>query len=131
MEYYKQLRPVIVLVLLLLISACSKPNQLYNYGDYSDSYYEHKKKVTPETELALIESIENVIDGTDKSISKRVPPGMFANLGYLHLQKGDSQKAIDLFRKEKSTYPESSHFMESLITKAEKAMQNEGQELNL
>jgi len=107
--------------LILLLSACAQPKQLYNYGGYSDNYYKLKKQTTPENKKALMECIEKAISEAGKSQSGRVPPGMFANLGYLYLQDGNSQRAISLFEKEKETYPESSQFMERIIAKVEHA----------
>lgn len=122
-----QVKGFACLGLLLLLSACAQPKQLYNYGDYSESYYKHKKQATPETRLALMASIEKAIDEASKSKSGRVPPGMFANLGYMYLQDGNSQKAISLFGQEKATYPESAHFMDRLISKVEKTEKKEAQ----
>jgi hypothetical protein len=92
---------------------------MYNYGDYSASYYKHKKQATPETRQALMVSMEKAINDVNKSKSGRVSPGMFANLGYMYLENGANQKAISLFEKEKETYPESTHFMERIIAKVE------------
>lgn len=114
--------------LLLLLSACAQPKQLYNYGDYSNSYYKYKKQATPENRQALIASIEKAVDESEKGQSGRVPPGIFANLGYMYLQDGNSQKAISLFEKEKANYPESTHFMERIIAKIEKVDEKEEQQ---
>jgi hypothetical protein len=119
---------LLLFVIVSLCSACAQPKQLYNFGDYNDSYYKHKKKSTPETRQALIKSIEKAIGEENKSLSGRVPPGMYANLGYMYLQDGNTQKAISLFEKEKETYPESVHFMDRLIVKVEKTEQREIQQ---
>lgn len=122
-----RLKEFVCLGLLLLLSACAQPKQLYTYGDYSHSYYKHKKQATPETRKALVDSIEKAISEANESKSGRVPPGMFANLGYMYLQDGDSGKAISLFEKEKSTYPESAHFMDRIIAKVENEEKKEEQ----
>jgi hypothetical protein len=100
----------------ILITGCAQqPKQLYNYGNYSDSYYSYKKNVSPESTLALEMSIKQVIDKANESQSGRVPPGMYANLGYLQLKAGNTSEAIANFTKEKITYPESSFFMDKII----------------
>ena len=41
-------------VTAILITGCAQqPKPLYNYGNYSDSYYSYKKNVSPESALAL------------------------------------------------------------------------------
>lgn len=106
---------------LLLFSACSTQAPLYNYEDYSNSYYVHVKEPSDETALNLQKSMENAIEAAGKSRSGRVPPGMYANLGYLYLKGGQSARAIEMFNREKETYPEATQFMDRVIQKAELA----------
>jgi hypothetical protein len=117
------IRKVVLIPLLgaLLLSGCAQPQELYNYNDYSDKYYSFKKDVSEESALNLQNSIEQAIEESAKSRSGRVPPGMYANLGYLYLKGGSPQQAINNFEKEKSVYPESAHFMDRIIAKVELA----------
>lgn len=106
--------------LLFLLSGCSSgPKPLYNYGDYSESYYGTKKDTSPESALKLQKSIEQAIDKSDNSRSGKVAPGMYANIGYIYLKSGDTKKAIDSFNKEKAEYPEATIFMDRMIQKTE------------
>ncbi|RLJ16563.1 DUF4810 domain-containing protein [bacterium endosymbiont of Escarpia laminata] len=106
------------IAVLFIVSGCATtPQPLYIYGDYSDSYYAYKKNIGEESTLKLQQSIEQAIEEAGKSHSGRVPPGMYANLGYIYLKGGNPQKAIDSFKKEKSIYPESAHFMDRVIIK--------------
>lgn len=107
---------------VFLLTACSgQPKPLYNYEDYSDSYYGAKKNMTEESALVLQKSIEKAIENASESSSGRVAPGMYANLGYIHLKGGKSKEAIANFEKEKSIYPESAHFMDRMIKKVQVA----------
>ncbi|QOY53481.1 DUF4810 domain-containing protein [Candidatus Sulfurimonas baltica] len=98
---------------------CAQPKVLYNYGDYSDSYYANKKNMSDESTLKLQQSMEQAIEKAGESISGRVPPGMYANLGYMYLKSGNPNGAISNFKKEKSVYPESARFMDRMIKKVE------------
>jgi len=69
--------------------------------------------------LVLQKSIEEAIKAAGESKSGRVPPGMYANLGYIYLKGGKSQEAVGSFMKEKNAYPESAHFMDRMIRKVE------------
>ena len=106
----------------VIMSGCAeKPKPLYSFGTYSESYYAYKKDMSDESALALQKAIEEAIAKAGDSSSGRVPPGMYANLGYLYLKAGKSKEAIASFEKEKRTYPESAHFMDRIIKKVETA----------
>lgn len=106
----------------LLMSACSsQPKPLYNYGEYSESYYQSKKELTADSALELQKAIEYSIQNAADSRSARVAPGMYANLGYIYLKGGKTDKAVESFNKEKEIYPESAHFMDRMIKKIEVA----------
>ena len=101
-----------------VMSGCgAQPKPLYTYGNYSESYYASKKDVSTNTALKLQKSIEYAIEHANESRSGRVAPGMYANLGYIYLKGGKTDKAIESFNKEKSIYPESAHFMNRMIKK--------------
>lgn len=111
-----------MLTIGLFMSGCSsQPKPLYNYGDYSESYYHAKKELSPDSALELQKSIEYSIENAANSRSGRVAPGMYANLGYIYLKGGKSDKAVESFNKEKTIYPESAHFMDRMIKKIEVA----------
>jgi len=109
-----------VVTIGFLMSGCSaQPKPLYNYGEYSESYYHAKKELSPESALELQKSIEYSIENAANSRSARVAPGMYANLGYIYLKGGKTDKALESFNKEKLIYPESAHFMDRMIKKIE------------
>ena len=104
--------------LLLITAGCSTHNTaLYNYGDYSESYYADVKEHSAESQLQLQKSIETAIENAKDSQSGRVAPGLYANLGYIYLKEGQNKKAIESFKKEKALYPESAKFMDRMIKK--------------
>ena len=112
---------VITIFLFFIVACAQRPKPLYNYENYAQNYYEDKKNHTPESALELQKAIEQSIANSDKSSSGRVPPGMYANLGYIYLKMGKSQEAIMSFKKEKEVYPEAIHFMDRIIQKVELA----------
>ena len=44
-----------------------------------------------------------------------VPPGIYAEYGYLKLQQGNNALAIDLFKQEEARWPEGKVFMDRMI----------------
>lgn len=127
MKRYKVAALGLSTTLMFLISGCSSgPKPLYNYGDYSESYYGVKKEATAESALEYQQALEYCIEEADDSSSGRVPPGMYANLGYIYLKGGQNDKAKENFIKEKTIYPEAAHFMDRMIQKID-AMEGENE----
>ncbi len=114
---------LIAIVVAVMHVGCAQNSvkPLYNYANYNKSYYESKKNTGEESALKLQTTIEQAIKNKDSGSSGRVPPGMYANLGYIHLKNGKASEAIDNFKKEKTIYPESTHFMDRMIKKVELA----------
>ena len=98
----------------VLFTGCAAHTK-YNWGGYDDSLYSYYK--SPENEAQLEAKLKAVIESTD---SKRgaVPPGIYAEYGYLLLQKGNSDEAMRNFNLEKAHWPESSVFMDTMIASA-------------
>ena len=114
----KKIVTISLAIMMLIMSGCSGKTPMYEYGDYSESFYNLKKtggaEATAEWKTALEESIE-----MSNAEAIRIPPGVNANLGYVYLKVNDTDKAISFFEAEKALYPESTVFMEKLIKKAE------------
>ena len=102
---------------VLLATGCaSGPKPMYDYGEYSESFYAMKRDAGEISEGEWKFALEDVIQRSGNQ-GLRVPPGIYANLGYLHLKLNDTTKAISYFELEKSVYPESVIFMNNLISK--------------
>lgn len=122
----KKIILVCLFVLGFIFTGCAnQPKPLYNYGNYNESYYSYKKELNSESMLIMQKSIEEAIKNATQSSSGRVPPGMYANLGYIYLKNGKSSEAIVNFEKEKLIYPEAAHFMDRIIKKSKLAMGEE------
>jgi len=120
----KQSITISLALIILMMSGCAGPKPMYEYGNYSESFYNLKKTGDSEAisqwKTALEESIE-----MSNAQAIRIPPGVNANLGYLYLKVNDADRAISYFEAEKALYPESTVFMQKLIKKAE--LMKEGQ----
>ncbi len=104
-------------VMALLISGCSGKKPMYEYSNYSETYYQLKQAGDAENTAKWKTSLEESIEKSNAR-AIRVPPGIYANLGYLYLKVNDTQKAISFFEAEKALYPEAGIFMDNLIKKA-------------
>ena len=108
---------LITLLFTAVLSGCKSTPPMYMYENYSESFYTLKKESGHDGDVQWKASLEGIIEKSNaKAI--RVPPGIYANLGYIHLKANNYPKAIEFFEQEKNIYPESAKFMEKLITKA-------------
>jgi hypothetical protein len=107
------LRTLILSPLILLVAAgCVTQHQRYDWGSYDPSLYGYYKNPANVGELSA--SLKAVIDAASANKSV-VPPGIYAEYGYLQLQQGKNSAAIDLFKQEESQWPESKVFMDRMI----------------
>ncbi|MEL0658894.1 DUF4810 domain-containing protein [Psychromonas arctica] len=107
-----------VFVLTIFVSGCATTEKpMYDYGTYSESFYAMKKDAGAETVGEWKMALENIINESNQE-ALRVPPGVYANLGYIHLKANNTEKAISYFEQEQQTYPESEIFMSNLIKKS-------------
>ncbi|OOF58054.1 DUF4810 domain-containing protein [Rodentibacter myodis] len=108
--YYK----VGVLVSALLLAACGSNNQIYNWGSgaYSSSVYQSLiQEGDPQAQLTALEEM------TQSTKGKKAPPGLYAQIGLLYSQLGDTSKAKDAFDMETRLFPESKSYIQFLLTK--------------
>jgi hypothetical protein len=102
----------------ILLSGCAATQKpMYEYGTYSESFYALKRDAGEENAVKWKSSLENIITKSSEQ-SLRVPPGVYANLGFIHLKANDNNKAVEYFELEKKIYPEAEVFMNNLIKKA-------------
>jgi hypothetical protein len=107
------LRSLVLLpVLLLSVAGCATRHQRYDWGSYDPSLYGYYKDPTKVAELSA--SLAAVIDEATANHAV-VPPGIYAEYGYLQLQQGKTASAVELFKKEESRWPESKVFMDRMI----------------
>lgn len=99
----------------LAVSACV-PQSQYHWGDYSRSLYNYYGDSTKAKEYR--EALVAVI--VEAEPQGRVPPGIYAELGYMELQAGNSAEAKQYFEKEKARWPESAAFMDRMIAAIDK-----------
>lgn len=104
------------LVVLTLLAACAQPPAgLYDWSTYSRTLYRYQKEPTPEHLATRIGVLQQIIGHANQS-GKKVPPGIYAELGYLRAQQGNSGEAQQLYALEGQTWPESQVLMKRLQT---------------
>lgn len=95
---------------VLAIAACANPNPpKYNWGNYSAALVALDADPTAAGDYeATLVKIINDPDG-------RVPPGIYAEYGYVLQTQGNTSDAIAMYAREKSAWPESAFLMDKMI----------------
>lgn len=111
--------PFALILPLLLLAGCARP-ALYSWGDYPLALEQRYEKSNPAgVEKLLREQLPEF--GTDRP----VPPGLFADYGFLLYRRGELAGAAIFFEKERSTFPESAFLMNSLIERIKEQIARE------
>ena len=96
--------------LAVALAACAPPSK-YEWGNYERDFIAYYGD--PSTADAFAAKLSATIaQGEAKG---NVPPGLNAEYGYLMLQAGNAEAAIQAFEKEKAAWPESTTFMDLMI----------------
>ncbi len=88
--------------------------------------YNMYEKPGSETPSEQVSKVVQTIQEAEQS-GKRVAPGMYAHLGYLYALLGDSKSSRMAFDAEKRLFPESAHWVDGMLQRAEEAMKARGQ----
>lgn len=91
----------------------------YYWGDYSQTLYKYTKDPNETTLAGHVEELEDIIATSDEK-GLKVPPGIYAELGYIKARQGNDAIAMGYYEKEMSLYPESRLFLERLTVETSK-----------
>lgn len=101
------------------ITSCVSTSNLYSWYDYEDTTYEYSKKQTDELQKKVLEQYQKMIEKPNAS-RKTVPPGLFAEYGYLLIKNGKRDEGLSMLKREIEIYPESESYISRIINQMEK-----------
>jgi len=108
-------------VCLSMFAGCGSHTQ-YEWRGYDTKLYDHYKN--PSEQQKFTEEMKEVVMRAEEE--GRVPPGIYAEYGFLLLEQGDRRTAVQYFQKEAAKWPESRMLMEKMIAVAEKRFTKPG-----
>lgn len=108
-----------IVPLAFALTACVPP-PMYQWGDYENGLL--KSYQDPNQTEALRVDLENHIKELE-SRQQKIAPGLYAELGTLYFQKGDSDTAKLYYSKELVAWPESRGLMTAMIQTIERRQQ--------
>lgn len=101
----------------LILAGCANRTSMYQWGNYDAMLYQSYK--SPEKVLEFRQGLELHITKMEQ-MQQKVAPGLYAELGTMYMQAGDSAKAATMYTKERDAWPESRGLMEALIKNLER-----------
>ncbi len=105
-------RLVFISLFSLSLWACA-PKSLFYWGDYETSIYD--RWIGNDNDMGE-QHLQQTITTAEQS-GRKVPPGLYADYGFMLYRRGNLDGAIAYFDKERKTFPESSLLMSKLIDK--------------
>lgn len=106
------LRLCLVAVLALFVSGCAQTR--YAWDGYDDRLYSYYKN--PAESDQFMEGLQEIIQ--DGEAENRVPPGIYAEYGYMLYERGKFPDAVVWYTKERDKWPESRILMDKMIALA-------------
>lgn len=103
----------------LLLCACTGPESLYSWHNYDNAIYKYNKRQTEELQAKLLDTYRRM---TEYQGGKRgvVPPGLYAEYGYLLYKTGKKDEGLSFLRQEIKLDPESERYISRIIKQIEK-----------
>lgn len=100
-------------IAILGFIGCQPPPGVFYWGNYSSTLYDYKKNPSDTTlavhKTALLDIMKNAPEKT-----KLVPPGVYAEYGYILLKEGKETEGMEYLAKEEQAFPESKVFIQRL-----------------
>lgn len=106
-------------IMVLTVTSCVSTNQLYSWYNYEDAVYSNYKKPTDKSLAKVLEQYRLVIE-KQKGTRGTVPPGLYAEYGFLLCKTGKKEEGIGYMKQEIALYPESQVYISRIIKQLEK-----------
>lgn len=105
----------IILCCFFLTISCATKEPLYDWDNYSETSYLYLKNASEESRQELIQTYERIIE-TQGGERNTVPPGVYADLGFLLFLSNKKDQGKTMLLKEMELYPESTIFITRILT---------------
>jgi hypothetical protein len=107
-----------LILTLCLLASCS-PKILYSWSNYDDTSYKYFKNNDDKSTEQLIATYQKLIE-KQTGTRMTVPPGIYADYGFLLLQSNKTEEGKEMLEKEIALYPESKIFVDRILKMFEK-----------
>ena len=104
----------ISMVVILTLTSCAPKKLLYSWNDYDNTSYKYLKNGDEKSIANLLKTYQQIIE-KQKGTRQTVPPGIYADYGFILLQTGKIEEGKAMLKKEIALYPESQVFINSIL----------------
>jgi hypothetical protein len=106
--------PIVVVFLALgMFAGCAPSQKTFYWGEYSSTLYDLKKSPAEKTLEAHKKGLLLIMEESGKK-NMKVPPGVYAEYGYILLRSGNEVDGMDYLDRETTSYPESVVFIQRI-----------------
>lgn len=107
-----------IITAAFLLAGCVKRNpDMYYWGEYETLIYKmYTESGSVEADVQIDKLKTGILEAENSG--KKVPPGVFAHLGFMYAEKGNIDLAVDAFNQEKALFPESEKFIDGMMKRA-------------
>lgn len=110
---------IFISIIVFLLASCTTQKPLYSWGKYEITSYNYLKNSDEKSTQELIETYQKIIE-KQKGSRGVVPPGVYADYGFILLQANKTEEGKALLLKEIALYPESKIFIDRILKMIEK-----------
>ncbi len=110
----KTFRIIAFIFIITMGVSCTTQRPLYTWEGYEESSYDYLKNSDEASTLSLIATYEKIIQ-FQKGSRGIVPPGIYADYGFLLLQANKTTEGQQMLAKEVELYPESKVFIDRIL----------------
>lgn len=104
---------IFALSIIGLVS-CTTQKPLYSWGKYETASYNYLKNSDEKATQELIEAYQKIIE-KQKGTRGVVPPGIYADYGFLLLQANKTKEGKEMLLREVALYPEAKVFVDRIL----------------
>ena len=105
---------IFISTIALLLASCTTQKHLYSWGKYELTSYNYLKNSDEKSTQELIKTYQQII-AKQKGTRRVVPPGIYADYGFILLQTNKTKEAKTMLLKEIDLYPESEIFIARIL----------------
>ena len=104
---------LLTLFVIMTITSCTTTTTLYSWYNYEDITYQYSKRKTDELQVKVLEQYQKLTE-KQKGTRGTVPPGLYAEYGYLLYMTGKQEEGLKFLKEEIWLYPDISRIIKQL-----------------
>ncbi len=107
----------LAIITMILMAGCATNKDIYYWGEYEQLIHDAYMKPGSADTATQIEKLTADIQKA-AATGKKVPPGIYAHLGFLYAMEGKDLQSKAAFKQEQTLYPESNTLIEGMMKRA-------------